>query len=202
MLNYYDIVMWVDADSLITNLDYKLQDFQLDDQNSFYASWDWTGNEIISTGNFIIKKTERTNELLNAFVQIGRQIIENNQWGEEQTTINVIYRNTNLSNTIKVLDHMYLNGVPSELMNIDCWKNAWMNRRQTLLFLRKIDGRPSLQLRGHNKSACSMAVAKRQRGQCPRHRQNVQKRQPIIVRHTPYRRPWTRNLHRREGQEC
>ena len=142
MLNYYDIVMWIDADSLITNLDYKLQDFQLDEQNCFYASWDWTGKETISTGNFILKKTEKINEFLNAVIQVGKYIIETNQWGQEQTTINLIYRNTNLNNKIKILDHSYLNGVPLELMEIDCWKNRqkinypWNNKH----FLAHITG--------------------------------------------------------------
>jgi hypothetical protein len=123
MLEYYDAVMWIDADSIITNDNFCIDDFQLDDNHCFYVSWDWSGKSTFSTGNFIIQRGKNLNELFNAFLQVGRYVIDTNQWGWEQTTMNLIYNNINFKNTIKILDHRYLNSVPSEIMKVDCWKN-------------------------------------------------------------------------------
>ena len=62
MLEHYNIVMWIDADSIITNDNFSINDFQIDENHSFYASWDWNNvGHSFSTGNFIIHKTKNTN---------------------------------------------------------------------------------------------------------------------------------------------
>ena len=62
MLKDYDAVFWIDADSLITNLDYKLEDF-MDENHCFVASWDWMHKFSFSTGNFIVQKTPEIDKL-------------------------------------------------------------------------------------------------------------------------------------------
>ena len=112
MLSHYDIVMWIDADSIITNDNYSINDFQLDEDHCFYASWDWNGKYTFSTGNFIIQKCNSTNDMFNKFLQVGKHVKDTNQWGWEQTTMNIIYRQTDLGNHIKVMDHKYLGAIP------------------------------------------------------------------------------------------
>jgi hypothetical protein len=121
MLEYYDAVMWIDADSIITNDNFCIDDFQLDDDHCFYASWDWSGKRTFSTGNFIIQRGKNLNELFNAFLQVGRHVIDTNQWGWEQTTMNLIYNNTNLKNTIKILDHNFLGSIPNKKLFMGIW---------------------------------------------------------------------------------
>ena len=123
MLTNYDIVMWVDADAIITNDEITVQDFKLDDEHSLYVSYDWTGMASFSTGNFILQKTKHIDELYKAFVNIGKQVYDGNHWGEEQTTFNHLYKATPLKNTIKILEHDYLNAVPIQVMESEFWAN-------------------------------------------------------------------------------
>jgi len=123
MLEYYNVVMWIDADSIITNDNFSIDEFQLDQDHSFYASWDWSGKGTISTGNFIIQKCPSTNEMFDAFLKVGKYVKDTNQWGWEQTTMNIIRSQTNLGKHIKILDHKYLNAVPNELELLETWKD-------------------------------------------------------------------------------
>jgi len=123
MLSNYDVVMWVDADAIITNQELKIQDFQLDEEHSLYVSYDWAGMSSFSTGNFILQKTKYIEDLYKTFVGIGKQVYEGNHWGEEQTTFNHIYKATPLKNTIKILEHNYLNAVPIQVMESEFWAN-------------------------------------------------------------------------------
>ena len=120
MLQYYDTVMWIDADALITNDNYKIEDF-VDETSLFSVSWDWVGKHTFSTGNFVIKNENNITDFFNMFLLVGKTVIENNQWGEEQTTFNLINQNTSFQNNIKILEHRYLNAVPSREMYGDIW---------------------------------------------------------------------------------
>lgn len=115
MLEYYDTVMWLDADSIITNDNYTIEDFQLNENFVFCASYDWIGRLTFSTGNFIIQNTKQTNEFLNIFYSVAKQ------FPTEQDALNAIHRGINFNNTIKVLEHNFLNSVPSAIMNTPCW---------------------------------------------------------------------------------
>lgn len=121
LLENYDIVMWIDADSIITNHNFSIDDFQLDEDHCFYASWDWMNKASISTGNFIIQKTNITDQMFSAFLHVAKYVKDTNQWGWEQTTMNLIYRQTDLGNHIKVLDHKFLNSIPTRDMFIGKW---------------------------------------------------------------------------------
>jgi len=119
LLENYDIVMWIDGDSIITNENMKLEDFGIDDEHCFYASWDWMHktpytnghgyHHAFSLGNFIITNTKHTFEFYNTFCQLAKH------FSDEQQTLNMIYAGTELSNKIKILDHKYLGGAPVEL---------------------------------------------------------------------------------------
>lgn len=121
MLSHYDAVMWIDADSIITNEKFSIEDFQLDNDHCFYASWDWNGKYTISTGNFIIQRSNSTQEMFNAFLNVGKHVKDTNQWGWEQTTMNLIYRKTDMGKHMKVLDHKYLGAIPSKNMFNGIW---------------------------------------------------------------------------------
>lgn len=123
MLEYYDAVMWIDADSIITNDNFSIDDFELDSDHCFYASWDWAGKLSISTGNFIIQNSVGKNELFEVFLQVGKYVKDTNQWGWEQTTMNLIYNQTNFRSHIKALDHKYLSSIPSKDMFLGIWNN-------------------------------------------------------------------------------
>jgi len=115
MLNFYDVVMWIDADALITNFNYSIDDFCLQENISFYASWDWNGRYTFNTGNFIVQNTKYSDSLWGTLFSTGKH------FQHEQMALNAIYSGTELKRTIKCLDHMYLNSIPSREMYGEAW---------------------------------------------------------------------------------
>lgn len=117
MLYNYDVVMWIDADSLITNDSISINDFGLDDNNCLYASYDWPNwakpTSSFTTGNFILKKNKLWKTLFDSFLLEGKRFTEG--YGEELSALNWIYKNTDIKKIIKILDPKYLNSVPSLL---------------------------------------------------------------------------------------
>ena len=110
MLQHYDVVMWIDADSVITNENYTIDDFMPVAGHTFYASYDWHGKSSFSTGNFIIQRTEFLDEFINTFYGlIG-------SFAEEQGTLNGMYGGTHLGGTMYILDHRFLGSIPSREM--------------------------------------------------------------------------------------
>lgn len=121
MLEYYDTVMWVDADSIITNDNFSINDFQIDKTHSFYASWDWNNiGHSFSTGNFILHNTKNTKDFFISFLKIGKQISDTNIWGEEQTTLNYLWKTTH-TDDIKILEHKFLGSIPNKMMYRGIW---------------------------------------------------------------------------------
>lgn len=120
MLEYYDTVMWIDADAIITNDTYTIQDFIKDDR-ILSVSWDWTGKKSFSTGNFVIKNQKNIKPFFDTFLYIAQQIVQTNTWGEEQTAFNWMYTNTSFKENIAILDHNFLNAVPSKSMLGEVW---------------------------------------------------------------------------------
>jgi hypothetical protein len=119
MLEHYDVVMWLDADAIVTNDTYSIEDFLVKDK-TFYASYDWVWRESFSTGNLIIQRTEHTNELFQMFLQIGKQVADHVM--SEQLAMNWIYKNTPLKSTFEIMEHKFLNGVPEFLVETPTWK--------------------------------------------------------------------------------
>jgi hypothetical protein len=115
MLKYYDIVLWVDADSIITNDEIKIENFPLEENIAFYASYDWNGRYSISAGNFLFVKNHNTDNFLNVLYSL------NGKAPNEQVAMNYLYFNTPLKNMMKILDHDYLNAAPSKEMYAEQW---------------------------------------------------------------------------------
>jgi hypothetical protein len=119
LLSSYDIVMWIDADSLITNDNMNIRDFGLESNFTFYASYDWYGKTSFSAGNFIVQNTNNTSDFLNAFYSIAKH------FPEEQATLNALYFNTSYKNIMKILEHRYLGAAPS----VEMYAEQWVGRR-------------------------------------------------------------------------
>jgi len=111
-LDHYDIVMWIDADALITNDCFKIEDFQLTPECVFYASADWNNNTTLNTGNFIIQKTENLNIFKDAFFNASKHFVN------EQDTLNFLFYRTQFKSLIKMLHHKYLNSALDNSISI------------------------------------------------------------------------------------
>lgn len=111
LLEEYDVVMWIDADSLITSDSYSVEDFGLTDDVSFCASYDWCWRQSFSTGNFILNKTKRSDLLFKTYYYMAKQSANDS----EQSVLNAIYNSdtNSLRSTMKMLDHKFLGSIPS-----------------------------------------------------------------------------------------
>jgi hypothetical protein len=116
MLKYYDIVVWIDADSLITNNELKIENFPLDNNITFYASYDWNGRYTISSGNFILLKNHYTQDFLNSLYNLSTR------FETDQEGMNFLYQYSQYKNIMKILDHDYLNATPTKEMYAEQWK--------------------------------------------------------------------------------
>lgn len=121
MLRFYDNVMWLDADAVVTNFNYKIQDFIKQDE-SFIASYDWMHYSSFSTGNFIVRKTKDTERLFGTFLNFSKNWINNVM--SEQGTLNQIYASfTEFKHMFNILPHKFLNSVPSFMIETKTWKD-------------------------------------------------------------------------------
>ena len=127
MLEYYDKVMWLDADAIITN-DIPIVNFPIEEK-TFCASYDWAWRQSFSTGNFIIQKTTDYKLLFNIFLEIGSKCT--GRILQEQEVLNFIHKNININNAIKVLEHKFLNAVPACVAETTTWKSD-KNRTQII----------------------------------------------------------------------
>lgn len=125
-LRYYDNVMWIDGDSIITNQNYKIEDF-IDSNCCFTASYNWmvpespTGGDF-TTGNFIIRNEPRQDieSLYNAFVNVSKHFLNN--VCQELATFNTIYKMPAYTKMFNILPHKYLNACPDFLVDTETWK--------------------------------------------------------------------------------
>ena len=119
MLKYYDFVMWVDADAIITN-HIPITDFPMKDK-SFCASYDWEWRNSFSTGNFIVQRTKDSDQLFDLFLHMGKQ--NSGRLMQEQEVLNFIHKNTSYGSMIEVIEHKYLGAVPSFIIETPTWKS-------------------------------------------------------------------------------
>ena len=123
MMELYDAIVWFDADSIITNDSYKIEDI-IESNHTIYFSFDWpyeskNPHSSFSSGNFILQKTPSIDELFGVFLQYSQRFL--NDVGSDQTCFNTIYKETDLRKDFKILDHKYLNSVPKFLENTKTW---------------------------------------------------------------------------------
>ena len=125
-LRYYDNVMWLDGDSIITNQNYKIEDF-INNECCFFASYNWPNPEApggaFTTGNFIIKQSNKADvELLyNLFLKVSKNFLSHIL--QELITLNTIYSNSDYSRMFKILPHKYLNACPELLRKTNTWSS-------------------------------------------------------------------------------
>jgi hypothetical protein len=86
----------------------------MDDNTTFVASYDWMWKESFSTGNFIVQKTNNTDNLLELFYRIGPS------FSSEQETLNIIDKNFSIGT--KSLEHKYLGSTPSKQQYAQGWE--------------------------------------------------------------------------------
>jgi len=121
LLRFYDVVMWLDADSIITNYDYKIEDF-ITGTGCYIASYDWMHYTSFSTGNFIVKRTKDVECLFNTFLNVSKSRL--NDIMADQGALNLIYNfSTEYKNMFNVIPHKFLNSVPSFLVETKTWKD-------------------------------------------------------------------------------
>lgn len=127
-LEQYDIVAWIDADSIITNDLISIEEIT-NDKHCFYASYDWLcspnsrfNRYTFSTGNFIIRKNSNTIKLFNSFIYHAFNFFKNDIMAD-QGTLNYIHQNTDLKDLFLILEHKYLGAVPACVKKVYNWKN-------------------------------------------------------------------------------
>jgi len=121
-LKDYDVVMWLDGDSVVTNSDITIEEIINDDNACFFASYDWAvGVRSFSTGNFAIKRHSKTQEVYEQFLETSKSVIGNIM--QEQRTLNLIFSvHSNLSSCLKIVPRKFLNSVPKTQEQMNTWK--------------------------------------------------------------------------------
>ena len=121
MLRYYNHVMWLDADSIVTNTKYKIEDF-VQGKGCYTVSYDWMFYQSFSTGNFIVSKTQDTEELFNIFLKVSSQRL--NDIMADQGAMNLICNaSPRYKEFFNIIPHKYLNSVPSFMVNTKTWRD-------------------------------------------------------------------------------
>ena len=121
MLRFYDNVMWIDGDSVVTNFDYKIEDF-LKPEACFTASYDWFCYTSFSAGNFIVQKTKDIENFFNIFLKVSKQRIDADD--QEQGTLNIMHMGIpSIKHLFNILPHKFLGGVPSFIVDTKSWKD-------------------------------------------------------------------------------
>jgi hypothetical protein len=125
-LRYYDNVMWLDGDSIITNQDYKIEDF-INEESCFFASYNWcveeAPNGAFTTGNFVIRRDIKSHieQLYNYFLQVSKHFLSHIL--QELATFNTIYSDPSFKHMFNILPHKYLNACPEVLRETATWTN-------------------------------------------------------------------------------
>ena len=121
LLKFYDNVMWVDADSIITNTDYKIEDF-ITGTETFIASYDWMWYNSFSSGNFIVRRTPDAQQLFNRFLAVSRYRL--NDIMQDQGALNQIFNESvEYRKMFNVLHHRFLGSVPALMVDTITWRN-------------------------------------------------------------------------------
>jgi len=116
MLRIYDVVVWLDADALVTNPLFSVESLKTGEA-VFHISEDWgpcdPGDEWwwFNTGNMVVQRAVGMEALWKAIWQLGREQWLD-RWGFEQSTLQALKRDPNYARFIQVLPGKVLNAVP------------------------------------------------------------------------------------------
>lgn len=121
-LKDYDAVMWLDGDSVVTNSDITMEEITGHSDSCFYVSMDWAvGVQTFSTGNFIVKRHAKTQELYEQFLETSKKIIGNEM--QEQITLNIIHSSyPHLRDCFQIVHRKYLQSVPQVQEKTATWR--------------------------------------------------------------------------------
>lgn len=126
MVEHYDVVVWLDGDSIVTNESMRIEDI-IDDKHTVFFSYDWpvspsenTINKNFSSGNFIVQATSHVSELFQAFIHASQYFLDDP--GADQSCLNAIYNQSSFKHCFRILDHQYLNAVPDFIMRTSTWR--------------------------------------------------------------------------------
>ena len=134
-LQEYDTVMWIDADAIITNKDIAISEIVGNDDSVLITSYDWTvpegqtnQNHTFSTGNYIIRKTDLTEQFYELLLTVANSVLQGTVFVEgwtEQYILNTIYAqgSDEVRRCIKVKEHKYLNAVPATIATTKTWQD-------------------------------------------------------------------------------
>lgn len=126
-LNLYDVVIWIDADALITNDEYDIFKIGLEDDYTFDASNVWNGQYLnnmpyFSTGNFMVSKTKDIDLFINYFYDVYSSI--DTTYREEQHTLNLLHKLSDIQNMFKIVSNDIFESIPSVEMYDPYWNTA------------------------------------------------------------------------------
>lgn len=124
-LKLYDVVMWLDADALVTNDNFDVNTIGLDEQHIFYGSNVWNGHTLnglpyFSSGNFMVHKTPAIEEFINYFYHVALSMDKNSR--EEQHALNLIHKFSPIRDKFKIVDNNIFESIPSREMYDPYWK--------------------------------------------------------------------------------
>jgi hypothetical protein len=109
--NKYDLILWCDNDTLITNFNFKIESI-INDKYDFYICTDY--GKHVNAGVFIIKNTDNARKYLSHIKVKMYELQKENKFlfGEEQTALIHTYKDENFKDTIKILPQRELNAYP------------------------------------------------------------------------------------------
>ena len=100
----YQWIFWTDADSLIMNMSFKLEDFIQESENNLILTKDISN---INTGEFFIRNCEWSRNFLKAVY--GHTECINDAWWEQQGLINELEKNPEWWSLIEVIPQRLIN---------------------------------------------------------------------------------------------
>ena len=135
-----DYVMWIDADTIITNFDFNLYSL-IDSQSKLYLTKDING---INCGVMIWKRDDQTYDILNKIWSMTE--FDNHIWWE-QAAIRSLYDQdyNNIQSIIKFIDQNKINSYDYSLYNMR-YEPGQHNEQSFLIHFPGIDNEMRLQL--------------------------------------------------------
>lgn len=112
--NNYDVVLWLDGDTLVTNQEMTIDNILQEKQHTLYFSYDWIPNSF-QVSSFAVRNTPFANT-------VKEYLYDHFEVENEQLVLNTAYsQNRDFRREIKVLPHNFLNAMAKEVMETQWW---------------------------------------------------------------------------------